>query len=61
MIELIQGDCLIEMKNFKDESIHCFIIDIPYGININDWDVKHTNTNSALLGVSPAQKNKKIL
>jgi site-specific DNA-methyltransferase (adenine-specific) len=29
--------------------------DIPYGIGADEWDVLHNNTNSALLGTSPAQ------
>ena len=28
-----------------------------YGISYDDWDVLHSNTNSALLGSSPAQTN----
>ncbi len=32
--------------------------DIPYGINLDEWDVLHNNTNSALLGSSPAQEGK---
>ena len=36
----------------------CFFSDIPYGISLNDWDVLHNNTNSALLGQSPAQVGK---
>lgn len=38
------------------DSIHAFISDIPYGIGADDWDVLHNNTNSALLGTSPAQQ-----
>ena len=30
--------------------------DIPYGISFDEWDVLHNNTNSALLGSSPAQE-----
>lgn len=33
----------------KDNSIHCVISDIPYGINFDDWDVMHQNTNSAFM------------
>ena len=32
--------------------------DIPYGINFNAWDVLHNNSNSGLLGQSPAQVGK---
>lgn len=38
-IELINGDCLIEMKNFPDNSIDCIIADIPYGTTACKWDV----------------------
>lgn len=55
---IVHGDCLKHLPHLKDDSIHCFISDIPYGINKNDWDVLHTNTNSALLGQSPAQRGK---
>jgi site-specific DNA-methyltransferase (adenine-specific) len=30
MKELIHGDCLIEMKKIPDDSIDCFISDVPY-------------------------------
>lgn len=54
------GDCLEVMKEIPDESIHCIITDIPYGISFSEWDVKHENQNSALLGSSPAQEGKSI-
>ena len=41
-----------------DNSIDLFLSDIPYGINLDRWDVLHKNTNSALLGQSPAQVGK---
>lgn len=41
-----------------DDSVHLFLSDIPYGISLDDWDVLHSNTNSALLGQSPAQAGK---
>lgn len=44
------------MKSLASDSIHALISDIPYGIGAEDWDVLHNNTNSALLGSSPAQK-----
>lgn len=40
---------------FPDESVHLILSDIPYGISFANWDVLHSNTNSALGGVSPAQ------
>ncbi len=52
------GDCLEHLPRLDDNSIDCFISDIPYGINLDEWDVLHNNTNSALLGQSPAQMGK---
>jgi site-specific DNA-methyltransferase (adenine-specific) len=44
------------MKSLASDSIHALISDIPYGIGAEEWDVLHNNTNSALLGSSPAQE-----
>ena len=52
------GDCLDYLPQLEDQSIDCLLSDIPYGINMDDWDVLHENTNSALLGQSPAQVGK---
>jgi site-specific DNA-methyltransferase (adenine-specific) len=52
------GDCLTFIPKLTDNSIDLFLSDIPYGINLDDWDVLHHNTNSALLGQSPAQEGK---
>jgi site-specific DNA-methyltransferase (adenine-specific) len=52
------GDCINILPQLPDDSIHCVVSDIPYGINLDDWDVLHENTNSALLGQSPAQIGK---
>lgn len=52
------GACEEHILNLTDKSIDMFLSDIPYGINLDDWDVLHNNTNSALLGQSPAQKEK---
>ena len=30
-MNLINGDCLIEMKDIADKSIDCIICDLPYG------------------------------
>jgi site-specific DNA-methyltransferase (adenine-specific) len=56
--KIINTDCLAYLPKIDDNSIHCFLSDIPYGINLDDWDVLHNNTNSALLGQSPAQVGK---
>lgn len=46
------------LMQLDDNSIDLFLSDIPYGICLDDWDVLHNNTNSALLGQSPAQVGK---
>lgn len=43
------------VRNLTTSSIHLILSDIPYGIGADEWDVLHNNTNSALLGSSPAQ------
>ena len=52
------GNCMDYLSELEDESIDLFLSDIPYGINLDEWDVLHNNTNSALLGKSPAQEGK---
>jgi len=55
--QIIQGDSLFLFKQVKEQSVDLVLSDIPYGIGFDEWDVIHNNTNSALLGSSPAQKN----
>ena len=50
-----QKDGISSLAELPANSIHLIASDIPYGIGIEDWDVLHSNTNSALLGASPAQ------
>ena len=50
------GDSIQLVKSIQTESVHMILSDIPYGINHDEWDVLHHNTNSALLGKSPAQE-----
>ncbi len=52
------GDCLEHLPKIENNTIDLFLSDIPYGISLDDWDVLHNNTNSALLGSSPAQNGK---
>ena len=42
MIQLLNGDCLEVMKDLSDNSIDCFICDLPYGQLASgcEWDVK---------------------
>ena len=54
------GDSLELIKTLDDESIHLILSDIPYGINYDEWDILHNNTNSALLGASPAQSKSTV-
>lgn len=50
------GDSIELIKSIDDKSVHLILSDIPYGINYEEWDVIHNNTNSALQGKSPAQE-----
>ncbi len=52
------GNAIDYIPRLDDNSIHCLVSDIPYGISLDEWDVLHENTNSALLGQSPAQHGK---
>lgn len=54
------GDSIELIKTIKSESVHLILSDIPYGINFEEWDVIHRNTNSALLGASPAQAKSSV-
>jgi len=54
--EIIYGNCIDVLKSIQNNSVHLILSDIPYGISIDDWDVLHNNSNSALLGASPAQE-----
>lgn len=56
--KITTGNCIEYIPRLEDNSVHGFISDIPYGINLDEWDVLHNNTNSALLGQSPAQIGK---
>ncbi|MEG1930344.1 MAG: site-specific DNA-methyltransferase [Anaerovorax sp.] len=56
MNEVWLGDSIELIKKVDTESIHLILSDIPYGINYDNWDVLHNNTNGALLGSSPSQK-----
>lgn len=56
--QITYGDAILYIPQLADDSIHCVVSDIPYGISLDDWDVLHKNTNSALLGQSPAQIGK---
>jgi len=52
---ILCGDSINLTKELKENSVHMFLSDIPYGIGLDDWDVLHANSNSAYGGKSPAQ------
>ena len=52
MDELILGDSIEIVRQLPAESAHAIISDIPYGIGCDDWDVLHSNSNSAYGGAS---------
>ena len=58
--QVVCGDAIELIPRLEDQSIHLFLSDIPYGIGFDEWDVLHKNSNSALLGTSPAQGNNKM-
>lgn len=49
-------DSVIGLKRLSTSSVHAIISDIPYGIDYDDWDTLHQNTNSALGGTSLSQE-----
>lgn len=51
-----EGDGTVLIRSVPPSSVHLILSDIPYGIGTAEWDVLHSNTNSALLGRSPAQE-----
>ena len=54
------GDSIELIKTVESQSVHLILSDIPYGISFDEWDVIHNNTNSALLGKSPAQSKSSL-
>lgn len=55
--QIICGDSISLLKEIPTESVHAIVSDIPYGIGYDDWDVLHSNTNSAYGGSSAAQQS----
>ena len=55
--KIVNDDCRNHFTEIEANSIDLFLSDIPYGIGLNDWDVLHNNTNSALLGAPASRKN----
>ncbi len=53
--KVVVADGISAVGSLDASSVHLILSDIPYGIGADEWDVLHNNTNSALLGSSPAQ------
>ena len=55
-------DCFEGLRLLDDNSIDSIVTDPPYGIEFmgSEWDSFSKNTNSALGGQSPANKNNKV-
>ena len=51
-----EADGIEAIRDIPNASVHLILSDIPYGIGSDEWDVLHSNTNSAFLGSSPAQQ-----
>lgn len=54
------GDSRKLINGIPDESVDLILSDIPYGISYEEWDVLHSNTNSALGGSSKSQNKKSV-
>jgi len=39
-MNFLKGDCLEIMKTLPDQSVDCFICDLPYGCLTSAWDIK---------------------
>lgn len=54
--QIWREDCANRLRALPDHAVDLTLTDIPYGICLDDWDVLHKNTNSALGGRSPAME-----
>ena len=39
-MNLVNGDCLVELQKFEDASVDFFFLDLPYGQTACKWDKK---------------------
>ena len=39
-MNLIHGDCLVELQKLPDKSVDMVYLDLPYGQTACDWDKK---------------------
>ena len=70
MIELLQGDCLIESKKIKNGSVDLILTDLPYGnmntdggrrLGINGWDIPIEATKVHEIANRILRKNGKLV
>ena len=54
-IELFHGDCLDIMKDFRDQSVHMILCDLPYGTSDSSWDKIINFENSRKLSLFSSQ------
>jgi len=40
MIDIKNIDCFTYLENLEDSSIDLFLLDLPYGITNNKWDIE---------------------
>ena len=55
-ITLLTGNAEALLPELDENSVDLVLTDIPYGIDLDEWDVLHNNTNSCFGGQSPAQE-----
>ena len=56
-MNLINGDCLDKMKDLANNSVDCFIMDLPYGTTVCKWDIK-INLDDLWIQLKRLAKNK---
>ena len=55
-INLIKGNCLEKLQDISNNSVDCFIMDLPYGITREKWDNK-INLNDLWIQLKRIAKN----
>lgn len=56
-INLIKGNCLEKLKDISNNSVDCFILDLPYGTTTEKWDIK-IDLNDLWIDLKRIAKNK---
>ena len=55
-MQLLQGDCLVLMKDIPEKSVDMVLCDLPYGTTENKWD-KVINTEKLFAEYGRIVKN----